>query len=86
MVLTQEKIKELEDWSNGLWNDINAHNVPYSQKKYLNELHNSVKKDDAKINNNNNNNKPNYYQNYYGSNNVQIIGNNNNVGTYGMLF
>jgi hypothetical protein len=85
MALTQEEVKELKQWSNGLWKDINKDNVVYSQKKYLNELNKSVKKCDSKINNNNNT-QNNYYQNYYGSNNVQIMGNNNNVGSVGSLF
>lgn len=83
MTLTQQEINRYNNWMKGLWKDINS-KKSYSQKKYLQQLHNMPRRNCCCDNNRDNYYAPNYHNNYYSSNNVYITG--NNLGKVGYLF
>lgn len=76
MTLTQQEINRYNNFVKGLWKDINSKKKSYSDKKYLQQLHNISKRNYYCDTNNNNCYAPNYHNNYYSSNNVNITGNN----------
>ena len=63
-------------YSNKITEIFNSKKKSYSDKKYLQQLHNISKRNYYCDTNNNNCYAPNYHSNYYSSNNVNITGNN----------
>ncbi len=76
-ITMEERLKKIENnnkFIEGLINDIHS-NKSYSEKKYLQQFKESIKKDNYnKKCNNNNSGGQEFYTNQYSSNNVQISG------------